>query len=146
MSHHVMSFTWWWIKDEVQSVRVSWFNKLKLYFFCFFILFTDASCLFHPIFPFFVLSKRYCSISFNQFMYFFCTCLFIYSVIYFFIQNLLKCISVCLPDKHVTLNVSSCLQVRGDETRVLQSVLECDTEREKLLEEERKLLTLTHGR
>lgn len=39
------------------------------------------------------------------------------------------------------------LQVTGDETQVLQSVLECDTEREKLLEEERKLLALTgHGR
>ena len=38
-------------------------------------------------------------------------------------------------------------QVRGDETLVLQSVLECDTEREKLLEEEKKLLSLTgHGR
>ena len=35
------------------------------------------------------------------------------------------------------------LQVSGDETQVLQSVLECDTEREKLLEEERKLLALT---
>ena len=35
------------------------------------------------------------------------------------------------------------LQVTGDETQVLQSVLECDTEREKLLEEERKLLALT---
>lgn len=34
-------------------------------------------------------------------------------------------------------------QVTGDETQVLQSVLECDTEREKLLEEERKLLALT---
>ena len=38
-------------------------------------------------------------------------------------------------------------QVRGDETQVLQSVLECDTEREKLLQEEKRLLTLTgHGR
>lgn len=34
-------------------------------------------------------------------------------------------------------------EVTGDETQVLQSVLECDTEREKLLEEERKLLALT---
>lgn len=31
----------------------------------------------------------------------------------------------------------------GDETQVLQSVLECDTERERLLQEERKLLALT---
>ncbi|KAJ7376206.1 ATP-binding cassette sub- F member 3 [Desmophyllum pertusum] len=38
------------------------------------------------------------------------------------------------------------LVVTGNETQVLQSVLECDTEREKLLEEERKLLALTgHG-
>ncbi|XP_073246367.1 ATP-binding cassette sub-family F member 3-like isoform X2 [Porites lutea] len=37
-------------------------------------------------------------------------------------------------------------EVRGDETQVLQSVLECDTERKKLLEEEKKLLALTgHG-
>lgn len=36
-------------------------------------------------------------------------------------------------------------EVRGDETQVLQSVLECDTEREKLLEEERNLLSLTQG-
>ena len=34
-------------------------------------------------------------------------------------------------------------QVKGDETQVLQSVLECDTEREKLLEEEKTLLALT---
>ncbi|XP_020606555.1 ATP-binding cassette sub-family F member 3-like [Orbicella faveolata] len=34
-------------------------------------------------------------------------------------------------------------EVTGDETQVLQSVLECDTEREKLLKEERKLLALT---
>lgn len=38
-------------------------------------------------------------------------------------------------------------QVTGNETQVIQSVLECDTEREKLLEEEKKLLALTgHGR
>jgi len=35
-------------------------------------------------------------------------------------------------------------EVRGDETQVLQSVLECDTERENLLEEEKKLLALAH--
>lgn len=39
------------------------------------------------------------------------------------------------------------LQVKGDETQVLQSVLECDTERENLLQEERKLLALSgYGR
>ncbi|KAK2557617.1 ATP-binding cassette sub-family F member 3 [Acropora cervicornis] len=36
-------------------------------------------------------------------------------------------------------------EVHGDETQVLQSVLECDTEREQLLKEERRLLSLTHG-
>ncbi|CAH3134847.1 unnamed protein product [Pocillopora meandrina] len=34
-------------------------------------------------------------------------------------------------------------EVKGDETQVLQSVLECDTERENLLQEERKLLALS---